>query len=144
MQALRANDSMLISRSRGIVLITLLWVLAALSLIALDLASTVRAEVNVTQASGEAEKSYFFAQGSLEEFLFHIVFPYADAVKQKHLFPYAGGMNHYWISDGEMRCHVGIQDEAGKIDLNFAPPEVLSKLLENLGVSRSAASALAV
>jgi len=143
MRVLETKTCALIRLSRGIVLIPLLWVLAALSLLALDLASTVRAEVKVTQASGEAERSYFFAQGGLEEVLFHIVFPYPDAEKQKRLFPYAGGMNHYWISDGEMRCHVAIQDETGKIDLNFATPEVLTRLLENLGVSGSAASALA-
>src|SRR5437867_13233880 len=92
-----------IDRERGVVLIPLLWVLAALSLLALDLASTVRAEVNMTQASGEAEKSYFYAQGGLEEVLFHIVFPYSDVEKQRRLFPYAGGMNQCWTSSGEMR-----------------------------------------
>ena len=122
-------------QNQGIVLIPLLWVLTALSLLALDLASSVRVEVNMTQAVGEAEKSYFYAQGGLEEVLFHIAFPYPDSEKQKRLFPYAGGMNHYWTRSGEMRCHVAIQDEAGKIDLNFSSQEVLTRLLENLGVA---------
>src|SRR5437867_8570146 len=91
-----------IDRERGVVLIPLLWVLAALSLLALDLASTVRTEVNVTQASGEAVKSHFYAQGGMEEVLFHIAFPYPDPERQRRLFPYAGGMNHYWTSSGEM------------------------------------------
>jgi general secretion pathway protein K len=121
--------------NQGIVLIPLLWVLTALSLLALDLASSVRAEVNMTQAVGESERSYFYAQGGLEEVLFHIAFPYSDNEKQKRLFPYAAGMNHYWTSSGEMRCHVAIQDEAGKIDLNFASQEVLTRLLVNLGVT---------
>jgi general secretion pathway protein K len=133
----------MVATDRGIVLIPLLWVLAALSLLALDLASTVRTEVNLTQASSQAAKSYFYAQGALEEALFHIVFPYPDSEKQKRLFPYAAGMNHYWMSDGEMRCHVAIQDEAGKLDLNFASPEILTRLLENLGMSSPAAPALA-
>jgi len=132
------------SVARGIVLIPLLWVLTALSFLALDLASTVRAEVNVTQASGEAEKAYFYAQGGLEEVLFHIVFPYPDPEKQKQLFPYAGGMNHYWTRSGEMRCHIAIQDEAGKIDLNFANPEVLTRLLENLGIAQASSIAASI
>jgi general secretion pathway protein K len=140
----QTNAGALIDPNRGIVLIALLWVLAALSLLALDLASTVRAEVNMTQASGEAEKSYFYAQGGLEEVLFHVVFPYPDIEKQRRLFPYAGGMNHYWTGSGEMRCHIAIQDEAGKIDLNFASQEVLTRLLENLGVAGASSIAASI
>ncbi len=133
----------IVIREQGIVLIPLLWVLAALSLLALDLASTVRSEVNLSQASTEGAKSYFYAQGALEEVLFHIVFPYPDLEKQKRLFPYGAGMNHYWMSNSEMSCHVAIHDEAGKLDLNFATSEVLTRLLENLGMSSSAAPPLA-
>ena len=122
---------------RGVILIALLWVLTALSLLALNLASTVRSEVKVAQASGEAEKAYFYARGGLEEALYHLVFPDKDQEKQSRLFPYAGGMNHYWMNSDEMICHVAVLDEAGKIDLNFAREETLEKLLENLGVAES-------
>src|SRR5438552_6068345 len=77
---------------RGIILIALLWVLTALSLLALNLASTVRSEVKIAQASGEAEKAYFYARGALEEALYHLIFPDRDREKQSSLFPYAGGM----------------------------------------------------
>lgn len=140
----QTNSCPWVDPKQGIVLIPLLWVLTALSLIALDLASTVRAEVNVTQVFGEAEKSYFYAQGGLEQVLFHIVFPYPDPEKQKRLFPYAAGMNHFWTNSGEMSCHVAIEDEAGKIDLNFATQEILARLLKNLGVAESDSIAAAI
>jgi len=128
---------------RGVILIGLLWVLTALSLLALNLASTVRSEVKVAQASGEAEKAYFYARGGLEEALYHLTFPDKDQEKQSSFFPYAGGMNHYWMNNKEMACHVAILDEAGKIDLNFAREETLEKLLGNLGIPEPQQGSLA-
>ncbi len=128
---------------RGVILIALLWVLAALSLLALNLAATVRIEVGLAQASGESEKAYFYARGGLEKALYHLFFPNPDPDKQKALFPYGAGMNHYWMSNEEMVCHVAILDEAGKIDLNFAYPETIVRLLENLGVQSSLGSSIA-
>jgi general secretion pathway protein K len=128
---------------QGVILIALLWVLVALSLLALNLAYTVRIEANAAQASGEAERCYFYARGGLEAALYRIIFPNKDDEKQKEFFPYAGGMNHYWVSNEDTTCHVAILDEAGKIDLNFAKEETLTGLLTNIGVKAPLNSSLA-
>jgi general secretion pathway protein K len=128
---------------QGVILIALLWVLTALSLLALNLAFTVRTEANAAQASGEAEKCYFYARGGLEAALYRIIFPDKDEERQKNLFPYAGGMNHYWMSNVDTTCHVAVLDEAGKIDLNFAKQETLERLLRNIGVKDPLNSSLA-
>jgi general secretion pathway protein K len=127
---------------RGMILIALLWVLAALSLLALNLSSTVRSEVNVASASGQAGKAYFFARGGLEAALYRLVYPLADPEKQKARFRYRDGMNHFWMKSGDWFCHVAVQDEAGKVDLNFANEAVLKRLVQNTGIAEQQAEAV--
>ena len=122
------------SPQKGMILIALLWVLAALSLLALNLSSTVRGELNVASASAQGEKAYFFARGGLEAALYQLVYPSGDPEKQKARFPYRDGMNHFWISNDDWFCHVALQDEAGKIDLNFANQALLKRLVQNTGI----------
>ncbi len=129
--------------SKGFVLIALLWVLSALSLLALDLASTVRTEAGIARSVGEAEKAYFVARGGLEEVIYRLSFPDKDSTQQLKTFPYADGMNHFWISNEEVVCHVAILDEAGKLDLNQCKEENLQKLMEMLGVESGQSAELA-
>ena len=131
------------SDRRGVVLITVLWIMVGLSLLALTLAATVRTEATLAAASGEAEQAYFFARGALETVLYRIAYPDPDPGKQRALFPYSGGMNHYRVSSRNMRCHVSLMDEAGRLDLNTASPEILARLLSIVGANPARAEALA-
>ena len=128
---------------RGVVLVTVLWIMVGLSLLALTLAATVRTEATLARASGEAEQAYFFARGALEAVLYRLAYPDPDPQKQQALFPYAGGMNHYRLSSRQMRCHLALMDEAGKLDLNAARPETLARLLRIVGSSPPRAETLA-
>jgi general secretion pathway protein K len=130
------------SPEQGMILIALLWILAALSLLALNLSSTVRGELNVASASIQGEKAYFFARGGLEAALYQLVYPSADPEKQKARFPYRDGMNHFWITSDDWVCHVAVQDEAGKIDLNFANEIVLKRLMQNTGIEEPQAETM--
>lgn len=121
------------SNSRGVVLITVLWIMVGLSLLALTLAATVRTEATLARASGEAEQAYFFARGALEAVLYRLAYPDPDPERRQALFPYAGGMNHYRLDSGRLRCHVALMDEAGRLDLNAADPETLQRLLRIVG-----------
>ena len=128
---------------RGVVLITVLWIMVGLSLLALTLAATVRTEATLAQASGEAEQAYFYARGALETVLYHLAYPDPDPEEQQALFPYAGGMNHYRVSSRNLRCHVSLMDEAGRLDLNSAPPGILTRLLRIVGANPTRAETLA-
>ncbi len=128
---------------RGVILISVLWIMVGLSLLALTLAGTVRTEATLARASGDAEQAYFFARGALEAVLYRIAFPDPDREKQAALFPYAGGMNHYWLRNDRIACHVAVMDEAGKLDLNVVREETLQRLLRVLGMSRSRAESVA-
>ena len=127
----RATESL--SDSRGVILITVLWIMVGLSLLALTLAATVRTEATLARASGEAEQAYFFARGGLEAVLYRLAYPHPDPERRQALFPYAGGMNHYRFNSGRLRCHVALMDEAGRLDLNAADPETLQRLLRVVG-----------
>lgn len=129
-------------RQDGVVLIALLWVLVAVSLLALNLASVVRSETAVAQASGEADQCYFYARGVLEVALYRLSYADRDPEKRRHLFPYSDGMHHFWMSRDEMLGHVAIFDEAGKMDLNAAQPEYLLRLFEILAVPEEQKAAL--
>ena len=128
---------------RGVVLVTVLWIMVGLSLLALTLAATVRTEATLARASGEAEQAYFFARGALEAVLYRLAYPDPDPRKQQALFPYAGGMNHYRLSSRRLRCHLALMDEAGKLDLNAARPETLERLLGIVGARPPRAETLA-
>jgi len=130
----RSRSGEKFGKEQGFVLITLLWVLAALSLLALNLASTVRAEMSMARAAEESEKAYFYARGALEAVVYQMVYPELDKVGQKKLPPYADGMSHYWMHSPEIDCHVAVLDEAGKLDLNFLSEPTLERLLRNIGV----------
>ena len=91
---------------------------------------------------GEAERCYFYARGGIEAALFRVSFSDRAPEKQQELFPYAGGMNHFWTDSEEMTCHVAILDESGKLDLNMAKDEMLERLLTTLGVPQEEKSAL--
>jgi len=119
--------------SGGVVLITVLWIMVGLSLLALTLAATVRTEATLARASGEAEQAYFFARGALEAVLYRLAYPDPDPERRQALFPYAGGMNHYRFESGRLRCHVALMDEAGRLDLNAADPETVQRLLRVVG-----------
>lgn len=129
-------------RTEGIVLIALLWILVALSLLALNLASTTRAETSVAQALGEAERCYFHARGALETVLYQLSFSKRDAETQATLFPYGGGMNHVWVNSDDIACQVIIQDEAGKLNLNSAQEESIERLLTVLNATEEQKSAV--
>ncbi len=127
----------------GVVLITVLWIMVGLSLLALTLAATVRTEATLAQASGEAEQAYFFARGAMEAALYRLAYPDPDPERQQALFPYSGGMNHYRLRSRNLRCHLALMDEAGRLDLNAAAPETLERLLRIVGESPSRAETLA-
>jgi general secretion pathway protein K len=97
----------------------------------------------VALASGQAETAHFYARGGLETAVYRLVYPSTDAEKQKRLLPYRDGMNHFWIASGDWLCHVAVQDEAGKIDLNFASEEMMMRLIQSIGIAERQAEALA-
>ena len=130
------------SGQNGIVLIALLWVLVGVSLLALNMAFVVRGETTVAQAEADGERCYFHARGAVEVVLYRLAYADRDPAKRRNMFPYGGGMHHFWMNQDPMLGHVAIFDEAGKMDLNAAKPESLQRLFELLTIPEEQRAAL--
>lgn len=114
---------------KGFALISVLWGVAILSLIALAL-------LNETSLSAKLERNSWHQMqidGALEE-----------ATNRAIL----GLLDRSWPPDGQartlelggLRINVSVRDEAGKIDLNAAEEGTLLKLFQSVGLSQSEAS----
>ena len=128
---------------RGVILISVLWIMVGLSLLALTLAGTVRTEATLARASGDAEQAYFFARGALEAVLYRMAFPDPDKEKQEALFPYAGGMNHYWLRNDPHRLPRGRDGRSRQAGPERCPGGNPATSAEGSGVSRSRAESIA-
>lgn len=122
-------------RSRGIALVAVLWVLVLLSLVAANLTSTSRADISMARNVTAAVEARLLADAAVERAVFEL------------LAPRPGDP---WVPDGRVRplelengaVLVSIQDEAGKLDLNYGSEDLLRNLLQELGLETEAATSL--
>src|SRR5437762_6956437 len=108
-------------RDRGMILVTVLWIIFILSLISLSLAASVRIEVAATQQSFDSERAFYMAKGAAEvvynAFSKKQEVPVGERIlleKGEYVFPF---------DSGEARVH--FESSGGLIDLNTAQDQVL-------------------
>ena len=124
------------SRSRGLALISVLWVVALLSVLAIGILHTGRTDAQLARNLVEAAQAEALADGAIEVALAHLMAPISSGGWRQD------GATYGWRTDGgEVR--VRITEEAGKIDLNAAPDELLVALLQASGLERTEAARLA-
>lgn len=110
---------------RGGVLVVVLWLLALLSLMAASYSTTARTETRLTATQLQAAQARGLAEAGVWLGLQQLLQPApSDGVKTQALsgIPLGAGV-----------IDVQIQDEAGKIDLNTARPEILLGLVQSAG-----------
>jgi general secretion pathway protein K len=117
---------------RGSALIAVLWLVAALSVIAFSVAGTVRSEVQRTSTAIDGEKAYFLATGAVERALLYMGWRfyttpdgsplYWDGISPALRFEFPTG-----------RAVVELIPETSKMNVNYAAPEELYQLLMALG-----------
>jgi general secretion pathway protein K len=118
------------SPERGFVLVAVLWILMALSSLAvifsMYLSSSARAlAVNDTSLQAEA-----LVSASLELTTYQLLLPGDQARPSRGSF-------HFGMDNADVV--VAFTSEAARIDLNFAPKELLAALLTGIGASEAAA-----
>ena len=111
-----------------------LWLLAALSAIALAVASNVRGETQRSSTGVDDAKSYFVARGAIDRAALHMLWG-------QDFFRYGTPSMDLPFPDAQAR--VEIIPEASKLSLNGAPPEELERLLIALGVADDRATEIA-
>lgn len=124
--------------NRGMVLITVLWVVMVIAFIALSLAAAVREEVKLTQDSFDSEQAFFMAKSAAEVMFQNLSQPVTleDAPVQKE-----GGEYIFSFDSGEVRVH--FESNGGLIDINAATDALLTSLFQSLGLDSLLANQLA-
>lgn len=129
-------------RERGAILIVVLWVLLALSLLALSFAASIRTEVDAAHNVVEQKESYYMARAGIEYAIYRILEAQSAFYQASQL--QAQGPGPQAIPDvlrgtvslnlGNGGADVAIGDESGKINVNGAPPNLIFNLLLMIGV----------
>lgn len=130
------------TRRNGSALLTVLWLTAALSAIGFAVATNVRGETERTSTSVDDTKSWFVAQGAIEQAALHILWrDYRDPSGQP--LYYRPGQPVMNLDFPTAQVSVRIVPETAKLNLNTIRPEDLLRLLVALGLPEDRATELA-
>ncbi len=120
----------------GGALLAVLWLAAALSVIAFSVASTVRAETERTSTIADGVRAYYLAAGSIDRAILWMYWGINQNPRNPDGSPmfYAPPMPfiRYHYASGE--AVVEVIPESGKLNVNQATPAQLQQLLAALGV----------
>ncbi len=119
-------------KNRGVILLSVLWVVLILSVISLSLAAAVRTEMSSSRGGFDSERAFFMARGAAEVM-------YEDLMTDGDLF--AGSpvelVNEEYVfpfDAGEVR--VRLESGRGLIDINQASDMVLASMFDSLGLDQ--------
>lgn len=131
-------------RRKGGALLAVLWLTAALSAIALAVASTVRAEIERSATALDGLRAYYLASGALERAILYMDWgpgPVSPDGQPRYWAPWRSRL-YFQFPAGD--AVVEIIPESAKLNLNSAPPEELFALLLNLGAEPERAREIAL
>ncbi len=121
----------------GVILIALLWILTALAVIALSFSRESFVEIAAARNARDGSIGYFAARAGIADAAFQLIQRrLAPRVQQLELQaapdPIDLGLLRGQAGDGEYQ--VEIEDESGKINLNFVQEPQLRALMDALGI----------
>lgn len=123
---------------RGIILLSVLWVVLVLSVISLSLATAVRTEVASSGDGFDSERAFFMAKGAAEVVFQDLVTDgdlLADSPVEtregEFIFPF---------ETGEVR--VRLESGLDRIDINYAPDTLLASMFDSLGIEQDERNSL--
>lgn len=122
-------------QQRGFALLLVIWVLAILAVLAAGFAASMRSETRLARNLLEAARARALAEAGVARATAALIDP--DPQSQWR----ADGMPHEMSFEGGV-VRIRIEDEGGKVDLNMAPPELLSGLCVELGIDGGTCAAL--
>jgi general secretion pathway protein K len=133
------------TRQRGGALLAVLWLSVALSAIAFSVATNVRGETERASTGTEGLRAYYLASGSIDRAMLWIYWGLYGGYAREDGSPmyYRAPMPYirYNYESGEVL--VEVIPEGGKLNVNKAKPEDLSRLLLTLGVPEDRAQQIA-
>lgn len=124
-----------VPRRRGLALVSVLWVLTLLGLIAANFTHTTRTEVILTRNLIESADAEALADAAVHRTILGLL--ETDPEKAWRV----DGTIYGWLyGDGEIR--IAVQDEGGKLDLNLGNDRLLVALFRSVGLSEPDAVAM--
>jgi general secretion pathway protein K len=136
---LLTTDDRRLKTENGVILIALLWILTALSVIALSFSRETFVEVAAARNGQSLEDSYFVARAGFEAAIYQLIQRrYAPALRQTELQDATDPLDLGIVTGtlGGNVYRVDIQDESGKISLNTVSEEQLRNLIEAAGIGK--------
>lgn len=123
-------------RSRGVALIAVLWVVLLLSIIAGSLLLLTRSDLRLSRNLILSARAQSLAEGGIDLAVLGLL-------DQNAATRWVADGRPYRVETGSGILEVSVQDETGRIDLNVAPPDLLSGLFASVGVDGDQATVLA-
>ena len=117
------------SNERGFTLITVLWTVSLLTLIASVFIAAARSHVQVTTNAQEAAAAAALAEAGLQLAILDLIDAQREPARRR--FALAGATACTLAGQGTLT--IGIADEGGKLDLNFTESAQFQRLFEGLG-----------
>lgn len=132
-------------KKNGIALIAVLWVLALLTVVALEFSYAMRTEVDIWTNYKDEIKGYFLARAGVERALLEImrlqhageavlVQQGEEEITEKKTEPWVPDGNFHEVSMTEGEFKVAIEDEGGKININRASEDTLNDLIVDMEI----------
>jgi general secretion pathway protein K len=122
--------------SRGIALISVLWIATLLAVMAASFVSTSRTEARLARNQLENAKAQALADAGVQRAALGLL-----ELEPERLWRADGRLYSFALGEGQVT--VTVRDEDGKIDLNEGPLELLAGLFTALDLEPEAAQALA-
>jgi general secretion pathway protein K len=134
---------------KGIALIMVLWVMAILSVVALEFSFAMRTEITITKNYKEDLQRYAMAEGGVQRAITELIYKHDTRLQQmkktlslEEIPP----EQKEWMADGRSytlpfdqgACEVRIMSEAGKININMVSEFLLRKVIGQLGLEGEA------
>lgn len=121
---------------RGVALVLVIWVLALLTVLIVGFTGTSHTELLLARNNYDSAQAAAVADAGVTLALAGVL----DTTTGEQ-WPADGRERTLPFGDASVR--IKVQDEAGKVDLNIAPPDLMAGVFQSLGLSNSEASGIA-
>ena len=138
--------------SEGVALIMVLWVIAILSVVALEFCFAMRTEIHITNNYKEELQLYAMAEGGVQRAILELIYKHDTRVQQVRKAPKLEEVPEVpsdkkeWVADGrpyivpfeQGTCEIKMVSEAGKVNINAVSESRLRKIIDLLGLEEEA------
>jgi general secretion pathway protein K len=130
---------------RGVALIMVLWVMAILSVVALEFSFAMRTEITITKNHKEDLQRYAMAEGGVQRAITELIYKHdarLQQIKKTLSLEEIAPEEKEWLADGRSytlpfgqgSCDIRMMSEAGKININIVSESLLRKIIGQLGL----------